>query len=180
MDFTQQYKINNLHIINRLLPYYLRGKKIISFLTAVSSPIGKCHSQWLTWAQNEIIKSRIPFQTASVEHTLNTELKKYLINPTSKIKIQLFAEMTSHTYAPSMLDTDDIKSQCSTYQHIYSVSEVPKPTAVVYNIREVSANPSNRFNIAVPASNNKEALKNDIKSFIGKYTSITNYDIITV
>ena len=86
MDFSF-IKIDNSRIIARLLPYWLRGKKVFLFLKAILHPLVPVHTSFIEWAKDKYIKAHITSQKQSLEWYLNYRLKNHFANVTLSFEI---------------------------------------------------------------------------------------------
>lgn len=83
-----RYSFNIGKAINRLLPFYLRGKNIILYLTAILNPLQTLNRQFAIWAENVLIDLKMTSQVILFEWYLTKRLSQYFIDSTQRIVIQ--------------------------------------------------------------------------------------------
>lgn len=74
VDFTN---IDNAKLIGKLLPYWVRGRKISLFMQAILKPIVTVHQAFQVWALKKYIECHITAQKASLEWYLNYQLSSH-------------------------------------------------------------------------------------------------------
>lgn len=77
IDFTN---IDNAKLIGRLLPFWVRGRKLSLFLQALLSPLKYTHTKFQRWALEIYIANHITSQKLSLEWYLKFKLKSHFIN----------------------------------------------------------------------------------------------------
>ena len=77
IDFVN---INNAKLIGRLLPWWIRGRRISLFLQALLYPIKSAHDTFKKWGLERYIESHITAQKASLEWYLKYKLKHHFRN----------------------------------------------------------------------------------------------------
>lgn len=90
---TDIYKISNSKIICRILPFYMRGRKMILFLEAVASPLINLHKEFLTWAYKMVLKTKITSQTDVIIWYLNYLFNSHFYNHADSFTIEQDAEI---------------------------------------------------------------------------------------
>ena len=77
---TDIYKIDNAKLICRLLPFFVRGRKMILFLEAAASPLVSLHNKFLSWAYETIVDVHATFQEQLFVWYLNHKFRKHFID----------------------------------------------------------------------------------------------------
>ena len=77
VNFTS---IDNVKIISRLLPFWLKGKKAILFLSAILNPLKAVHNNFRAWALEHFIIAHITAQKQSLEWYLTYRLKEHFVH----------------------------------------------------------------------------------------------------
>lgn len=83
-----RYFINIGKAINRLLPFYMRGRNIILYLTAILQPLQSLANSFNQWANEIVVATKMTSQIILFEWYLNRQLSKYFQTPNSKIVIR--------------------------------------------------------------------------------------------
>jgi len=84
---TDIYKISNSKIISRLLPFYMRGRKMYLFLEAVASPLINLHKSFLEWAYDMILRTKITSQTDVLIWYLNYKFNSHFYSANDSFAI---------------------------------------------------------------------------------------------
>ena len=64
---ANRYDIDNAKVIGRVLPFYIRGRKISVFLYAIAYPLVTLHETFKEWALQKKIEASITSQTLTME-----------------------------------------------------------------------------------------------------------------
>ena len=84
---TDKYAVDNQKLVSRLLPYFLRGKKILLFLLSIISPIESLHFNWRKWALAKTIEASASTQPVVFRWYLKKMLQPYMANPNDEFRI---------------------------------------------------------------------------------------------
>lgn len=79
--------IDNGKLLGRLLPFWLRGKRITLFLLAILSPLISLHNKFKGWALEHYIVAHITAQRKSIEWYLNYKLKSHFLEPDKRFQV---------------------------------------------------------------------------------------------
>jgi len=91
------YKISNPKIINFILPFYARGRRMSLFLEAVASPLVSIHKAFLEWGYDMILKTKITSQTDVLIWYLNYKFNRHFNNPSDSFAIEQEIEIDNLT-----------------------------------------------------------------------------------
>ena len=64
---VKQYVIDNTAAVSRLLPFFLRGKKAVTFMLGIAHPLISIHEQFKAWALERKIEAAIMGQVIPLE-----------------------------------------------------------------------------------------------------------------
>lgn len=79
--------IDNGKLLGRLLPFWLRGKRIALFLLAILNPVVSLHNKFKAWALEHYIVAHITTQRQSIEWYLNYKLKSHFAEPMKHFEV---------------------------------------------------------------------------------------------
>lgn len=79
--------INNSKLIGRLLPFWLRGKKISLLLLSLLSPLVSLHNNFKAWALEHFIIAHITAQESSIEWYITYKLNRHFVNKEDKFQV---------------------------------------------------------------------------------------------
>ena len=84
---ADRFKVDNSKTVCRILPYFMRGRKLILLLEAIAHPLKSLHKVWLDWAEERIIEASITSQPMSLIWYLNHCFRKYFTNKADSFQI---------------------------------------------------------------------------------------------
>lgn len=82
-----RYAINFLKVVNELVPHFLGGRKIISYLHAAISPLQSVNDEFRIYANESMIAYMMTSQVFKLEWYLNRKFAKYFIDTSDRIVI---------------------------------------------------------------------------------------------
>lgn len=77
---VKKYSINSAVLVGELVPFFLRGRKILRFLAAVCSPLDSVNSTFQNWCKNTLIDAAATSQVITLKWLMKEKLKEYLLN----------------------------------------------------------------------------------------------------
>ena len=84
---ANRYDIDNAKVIGRVLPFYIRGRKISIFLYAIACPLVTLHETFKEWALQKKIEASITSQTLTMEWYLTYLFKDRFEDETASFRI---------------------------------------------------------------------------------------------
>lgn len=115
---TDKYIIESKTLVGELMPYFLRGKKFMLFMTAISSPLDSINKAFREWCRDAIISAVTTSQVIVLKWSMKERLKQYFQNenddfsfltPVQSDYITVYenqAEQTAHTDAKAYMPED--------------------------------------------------------------------------
>lgn len=113
-----RYALPTDKLVNRLVPYYLSGRKYILFLQSLVWPLRSLNEKFRVFALEKHIEARMTSQMMYFEWYLNHKFARYLKNSGERIVISDSSPLGVDIY--------------------HEDSEYSKPFTVWYNLEEVS------------------------------------------
>lgn len=83
-----RYSINFDKLINRYVPYYMGGRKLILYLQAIMKPLQDVNDEFAEYAKETRIEASMTSQIFKFEWFLNRKFKKYFANNAHRISIK--------------------------------------------------------------------------------------------
>lgn len=83
----RSYRIDMERLVNRLVPHYLGGRRLILYLQSVLKPLDTLNKTWKEWADEKRIEAAMTSQVIMLEYYLNRKYNKYLLNKSRRIVI---------------------------------------------------------------------------------------------
>ena len=175
MDYAARYKISNGKIIARLLPYWARGRRLFGLLLGSLKPLETLHTSFKSWAQQQLMETKIPFNRVGVEYVLTQELVSYFKDKSDSFSLGL---IVLDGY-PFIIDRYGEETKYGTNTHIYPVSH-KTDGSYIYAILKNNKAARYRFNVLAPKlldeSKEKEYIL-AIQKVLAKYTIMRKYTI---
>ena len=118
---SRRFEIDNATVISKLLPYFIRGRKVILFLEAIAHPLVSIHNAFLEWGVEKQIECCVTSQKDVLLWYLTHVFKKYFVNTGEKFELSIreadgrivayedhvgaMTGCTLHFYAPAIFET---------------------------------------------------------------------------
>jgi len=178
---TDIYKISNSKIICRVLPFFARGRKLILFLEAISTPLIKLHRAFLEWAFEMVMRVKITSQTTILIWYLNYKFGPKFQNTGDTFVIEQDNELG---YLVTF-NLNEVTSMEILGSHILNTSEQSSLELLSRPLKDLSQRLfTSSITITAPAITttaaytNKNYLK-DIREIVDNYkTSFVKYNIV--
>ena len=160
---AMRYRINYDKTINRLVPHYIGGRKLILLLQSLMKPLQVLNDMFVDWAIETRIEASMTSQIFKFEWFLNRRFNKYFKDPEDRIYIAnketlgvpIFSETSSALYTKHPV--------------LYTQGEGGK-TLVLYMANEKTDKSMTSFVVYVP-------LHDSHKIALHEYTSMIKYQI---
>lgn len=162
-----RYAINFDKLVNRLVPYYMGGRKLILYLQAILKPMQSINESFAEYAKETRIEASMTSQIFKFEWFLNRKLKKYFLNGGA-----IFIHNSGHSGTP--IYYEDANVDASSHLLMYQSNEDESSnTAHLYYQNEKSENCKVSFVVTSPAIDTtlitQEQYHSMLKSYIDKY-----------
>lgn len=80
-----RYAINFDKLVNRLVPYYMGGRKLILYIQAIIKPMQSVNDEFLPYTKETLIEATMTSQIFKFEWYLNRKLSKYFLDSSERI-----------------------------------------------------------------------------------------------
>lgn len=87
---VSKYKVDSRGLVSMLTPYFLKGDKVIKFLSALISPMDDDNTLFVEWARDKIIDAVSTSQPIVLKWCLDNKMYKWLKDKNSHFNIILF------------------------------------------------------------------------------------------
>lgn len=163
-----RYIINFDKTVNRLVPYYMGGRKLILLLQAMLAPMRELNDSFSAWAAEKRIEASMTSQTFKLEWYLNRKFKSYFSVAGSKITISNNNSLGNPMY--SVLDAVE-----ESEQFVITYKSENAATEKLYYLAEESGTYNCSFMVHCPAINTSIILQSEFDSILRK--TINKYKI---
>lgn len=82
-----RYSIDFDKLVNKLVPHYIGGRKLILYLQALLKPLQATNDAFRTWAEETRIEAAMTSQIFKFEWFLNRRFSKYFLDSSQRITI---------------------------------------------------------------------------------------------
>ena len=163
-----RYSIDFDKLINKLVPYYIGGRKLILYLQALIKPLQESNKAFQEWARNTRIEASMTSQVFKFEWFLNYKFSRYFKNPNEKITI---SSNIGNFGTPMYNEHSDLAGIKNVI--LYTEDETGSETASFYHEGERTKARSYSFAVQSPAIDTRLITRNDylnqLKYQIDKY-----------
>jgi len=178
----EKYQIDNARAICRLLPFWIRGRRMILFLEAVSHPLKKVHDAFKEWAYERLIDATITSQQISLVWFLNHRLRKYFINQGDSFRI------TSDAFSEGEIVYNFSENFLTGNHYAYDYGEEVEPATENMLLKNFNEGVTYNADIIIIAPDiveteeyGKENYKNEIRRYIDSYITVPDkYEVLTI
>lgn len=110
---VHRYEADSNKLVGYLTPFFIRGKKVLQFLSAICSPLNDVNATFTSWAKEMIEDAVTTTQPIILIWSLNERFRKYFNDSNSSFQVRLFGGGTQYIYETQeelakYPDTDDI------------------------------------------------------------------------
>lgn len=177
--WANKYHIDVPKAIGKLLPFYVRGRKLTLLLEAILQPINSLHKVWLEWAQEKIIEASITSQPMSLTWYLNHKFRDHFADQNDSFYI------TDGVGSPTnIIFTEREYKRSDEYsKHVYMETEgMESVTMNIWNYGEILETYAGFVVIApkplITSIYGEDEYKHEITRIINKYnTSFSKYQL---
>jgi hypothetical protein len=169
---TRIYDIDNSRIICRVLPFFVRGRRMILFLEAVASPLARLHKSFLKWAYRIIVGTRATSQTTVFIWYLNYLFREHFKDKNDSFTI---GQDQDGDYMLA-INPDEHQIAAMFFPYIYSIGEADrtfhKPVKYASDGMGLSPVVITAPKLAADSSYTETKYKSDIKEVADRYMTV--------
>lgn len=138
-----RYKIDFKKLVNRFVPHYMGGRKLILYLQSCVEPLQVVSNTFSDWAKETRIEASMTSQIFKLEWFLNRKFSKYFLNAGERISIKNGEKLgVAIYYQSASIDTED-------NMLLYQESENENNTAL-YHSDDTTTESSHSFTVYSP------------------------------
>ena len=162
-----RYRIDFKKLVNRFVPHYLGGRKLILYLQSCVEPLQSISDAFSEWAKETRIEASMTSQVFKLEWFLNRKFSKYFLNAGERISIKNGEKLgVAIYYQSASIDAED-------NMLLYQESEAQNNTAL-YQSDDTTTESSHSFTVYSPAIDtskiSQESYNAMLSFYIDKYT----------
>mgnify|MGYP003181035372 CR=1 FL=1 len=103
---VQKYTVNSKTLLGRLIPFFLRGKRMLQFLSAISSPLDDVNKAFQSWAYNTLVDAATTSQVIVLKWALKNKFGQYFYNEDDEFSIDTYARNDYATLYEDRIEMD--------------------------------------------------------------------------
>lgn len=84
---TDKYKVSSNVLVRMLTPFFLKGIKVLKFLSGIAYPLDELNIAFRNWVAEKIVDAVTTFQPIVLEWSLNIRFRKYFKNKGDSFEI---------------------------------------------------------------------------------------------
>ena len=150
-----RYTVSSKTLVGELMPYFLRGNKLVQFLAAICSPLDSVNKVFQKWCRSTLIEAATTSQIIVLKWSMKERLKQYFENEDDEFQFYTYGrsdyttiyenqeEQYLHTETTKIYMTEDVSDTSVTDE---------KSRVIIRDKSELSAE-SNDLTIVAPAHN---------------------------
>lgn len=154
---VQKYTVNSKTLVGRLVPFFLRGKKVMQFLAAISAPLDSVNSVFRKWCRETLVDAATTSQIIVLKWSMKEKLGQYFADENSNFQFDTYGrteyttvyedqpEQLLHSEAINIYMPEDVSDASITDE---------SAKVIIRDKSELSAE-SNDLTIIAPAHNSK-------------------------
>lgn len=77
---VSRYEASSKTLVGELMPFFLRGKKLMQFMSAICSPLDSVNKAYRSWCRNTLIEAATTAQIITLKWSMKERLKQYFAN----------------------------------------------------------------------------------------------------
>lgn len=154
---VQRYTVSSKALVGRLVPFFLRGKKVLQFLAAISAPLDSVNITFRKWCRNTLVDAATTSQIIVLKWSMKEKLGQYFANENDNFQFYTYgraeyttvyenqSEQSLHSEATNIYMPEDTSDDSITDE---------SAKVVIRDKSEISSE-SNDLTIIAPAHNSK-------------------------
>lgn len=170
---VKKYKVQSKILVGMLVPFFLRGKRFLRFLMAISLPLDKVNEDFCDWVRGTIVDAVTTSQIIVLKWSMKTKLQKYFRDSNDNFQITTYGR-TSYVTAYEDNDEQSLHPEATNIYMPEDTSDASvssEEQVVIYN-REELQDEDNDITIVAPEHNSNitdEEYERKIKQCIDPY-----------
>lgn len=95
---VHRYEADSNKLVGYLTPFFIRGKKVLQFLSAICSPLNDVNAAFTSWVKGVIEDAVTTTQPVILIWSLNERFRRYFKNSSDSFQIRLFGGGNEYIY----------------------------------------------------------------------------------
>lgn len=152
-----RYTVSSKTLVGELMPYFLRGKKLMQFLAGICSPLDSVNKLFQQWCRNTLIEAATTSQIIVLKWSMKERLKQYFANENDGFQFDTYGR-TDYTTVYEDQSEQNLHSEAANIYMPEDASDVSisdENAKVVIRDRNELSSENNDFTIIALAHNSK-------------------------
>jgi hypothetical protein len=87
---VERYTVSSKTLVGQLVPFFLRGKKVLQFLAAISAPLDSVNSVFQKWCRDTLIDAATTSQIIVLKWSMKEKLKQYFTDENASFQFDTY------------------------------------------------------------------------------------------
>lgn len=174
-----RYTVSSKTLVGELVPYFLRGKKLMQFLAAICSPLDSVNKVFQNWCRSTLIDAATTSQIIVLKWSMKERLKQYFANKNDEFQFYTYGR-TDYTTVYEDQSEQELHSEATNIympEDTLDTSITDDDKKVVIRDKSELISESNDLTIIAPAHNSKISKDTYLKKIKQCFEPYLAYDM---
>lgn len=174
-----RYTVSSKTLVSELVPYFLRGTKLMQFLTAICSPLDSVNKVFQNWCRNTLVDAATTSQIIVLKWSMKERLKQYFVNENDEFQFYTYGRADYTTVYEDQSEQKLHSEAANIYmpEDVSDTSVTDEDAKVVIRDKNELSSESNDLTIVAPAHNSKISKDAYIKKIKQCFEPYLAYDM---
>lgn len=154
---VDRYTASSKTLIGELVPFFLRGKKLLQFLSAICSPLDSVNKTFSKWCRATLVDAATTSQIIVLKWSMKEKLKQYFFDENDNFQFDTYGR-TDYTTVYENQSEQELHSEATNIympEDVSDTSITDEVAKVIIRDRKELMSESNDLTIIAPAHNFK-------------------------
>lgn len=154
---TDRYLASSKTLLGALIPFFLRGKRFVQFMTAICQPLDSVNEKFREWCREKLIDAATTSQIIVLKWSMKEKLKQYFLDKNDSFEFYTYGRMEYTTVYENQPEQSLHTNDAQIYMP-ENASDATMPTGtekVVIRDKSELHSESNDLIIIAPAHNSE-------------------------
>lgn len=170
---VDRYTVSSKTLVGQVVPFFLRGRRILRFLAAVCTPLDSVNKSFCEWARDTLVDAAMTSQVVVMKWGLKCKLGKYMLNSADDFYFDTYDRSNYATLYENNAEQDGAPEVKQIYMSENEGEKLGENVArVLIRDRDEITGEGNEILIAAPPHNGRvtdEEYERLIKQCLEKY-----------
>lgn len=154
---VKKYSVSSASLVGELIPFFMRGRRVLRFLTAICSPLDSVNAEFQKWCKSTLIDAAATSQIIVLKWSMKEKLKDYFIDANASFQFNTYGRSDYTTVYENQSEQNLHSSGTNIYmpENTSDNSIADESSKVVIRNQSELKSESNDLTIVAPAHNSK-------------------------